>query len=77
MGGRPGGLVGGQREKVCPGCISETVRCRKLILGRDISYRCVLSWCDLNLTFDLVVVTLTFKILLHLWVCFLMQIKHC
>ena len=26
----------GQREKVCPGCISETVRCRKLILGRDI-----------------------------------------
>ena len=21
-------------EKVCPGCISETVRCRKLILGR-------------------------------------------
>ena len=22
--------------KVCPGCISETVRCRKLILGRDI-----------------------------------------
>ena len=28
--------MGGQREKVCPGCISETVRCRKLILGRDI-----------------------------------------
>ena len=24
------------REKVCPGCISETVRCRKLILDRDI-----------------------------------------
>ena len=22
--------------KVCPGCISEIVRCRKLILGRDI-----------------------------------------
>ena len=22
--------------KVCPACISETVRCRKLILGRDI-----------------------------------------
>ena len=32
MGGRPGG----RREKVCLGCISETVRCRKLILGRDI-----------------------------------------
>ena len=31
MGGRAGG-----REKVCPGCITETVRCRKLILGRDI-----------------------------------------
>ena len=28
--------VGGRREKGCPGCISETVRCRKLILGRDI-----------------------------------------
>ena len=36
MGGRPGGRVGGRREIVCPGCISETVRCRKLILGRDI-----------------------------------------
>ena len=28
--------MGGRREKVCPGCISETVKCRKLILGRDI-----------------------------------------
>ena len=28
--------MGRWREKVCPGCISETVRCRKLILGRDI-----------------------------------------
>ena len=28
--------MGGQREKVCSGCISETVRCRKLILGRHI-----------------------------------------
>ena len=36
MGGRPGGRVGGRWEIVCPGCISETVRCRKLILGRDI-----------------------------------------
>ena len=40
VGGRPigrvGGLAGGRLEKVCPGCISETVRCRKLILGRDI-----------------------------------------
>ena len=30
--GRRGIAVG----KVCPGCISEIVRCRKLILGRDI-----------------------------------------
>ena len=28
--------AGGRREIVCPGCISETIRCRKLILGRDI-----------------------------------------
>ena len=35
-GVRMGGQVGGRREIVCPGCISETVRCRKLILGRDI-----------------------------------------
>ena len=28
--------MGRQLEKVCPGCISETVRCRKAILGRDI-----------------------------------------
>ena len=27
-----------QREIVCPGCISETVRCRKFILGRDIGW---------------------------------------
>ena len=36
MGRRMGRRVGGRREEVCPGCISETVRCRKLILGRDI-----------------------------------------
>ena len=31
------GWAGGRAAgKVCPGCISETVRCRKLILGRDI-----------------------------------------
>ena len=30
------GWAGGQREKGCPGCISETERYRKLILGRDI-----------------------------------------
>ena len=31
-----GGRVVRQWEKVCPGCISETIRCRKLILGIDI-----------------------------------------
>ena len=34
----PDGRVGGRREIVCPGCISETVRCRKFILGRDIGW---------------------------------------
>ena len=34
MDGRAVVRVGG--GKVCPACISETVRCRKLILGRDI-----------------------------------------
>ena len=35
-GVRMGGWVGGWREEVCPACISETIRCRKFILGRDI-----------------------------------------
>ena len=35
VSGWVGGWVGSE-EKVCPGCISETMRCRKLILGRDI-----------------------------------------
>ena len=30
--------MGGQWEIVCPGCTSETVRCRKFILGRDIGW---------------------------------------
>ena len=56
-------------EKFYPGCISETVRCRKLILGRDIGYgcRCASSWCDLDVTFDLVIVSLTYKILSGLY----------
>ena len=32
------GWAGRQREIVCPGCISETVRCRMCILGRDIGW---------------------------------------
>ena len=35
VSGWAGGCAGGGKI-VCPGCISETVRCRKLILGRDI-----------------------------------------
>ena len=31
------GRRGRRLEKACPGCISETVRCKMLILGRDIS----------------------------------------
>ena len=31
------------------------------------SCRCASSWCDLDLTFDLVVVTLTYKILSGLY----------
>ena len=38
VGVQAGGLVDVRREKVCSGCISETVRCRKLILGRDIGW---------------------------------------
>ena len=54
-----GWLGGRAAEKVCPGCILETIRYRKLILGRDIGWgcRCAVSWCDLDLTFDLAVVT--------------------
>ena len=45
--------------------MSETVRCRKLILGRALvrGSRCATSWCDLDLSFHLAVVTLTYKIL--------------
>ena len=63
------GWAGEQWEKVCPDCISETVRCRKLIPGRDIGWgcRCATSLCDLDLTFDLAVVTLSLKILSGLY----------
>ena len=59
-----------QQEKVCPACISETIRFRKLTLGRDIlvrGCRCATSWCDLDLTFDLAIVTLIYKILSGLY----------
>ena len=44
--------------KVYPAYISETVRCRKFHAT---------TWCDLDLTFDLAVVTLTYKILSGLY----------
>ena len=55
------------QEKVCSGCISETARCRKLILGRDIGLGAVgvqrhgvtLNW--------FVAVTLSLKILSGLY----------
>ena len=45
--------------------ISETIRCRKLYLVETLvrTCRCATSWCDLDLTFDLVMVTMSFKIL--------------
>ena len=59
----------GQQEKACPDCISEIIRCKLLILGRDIGWkcRCLTSWYDLDLTLDLVVVTLTLKMLSGLY----------
>ena len=33
-----GGRASGWREKVCLGCISDTVTCKKLIHGRDIGW---------------------------------------
>ena len=36
-------------EKVSTGCVSETVRCRKMILRRDIGLG-VWLWSDLDLT---------------------------
>ena len=70
MGMRVFGRAGtGWWEKVCPGSILETVRCRKLIfLGTLVrGFRCATSVCDLDLTFDLVVMTLSLKILSGLY----------
>ena len=39
--------------------------CMELILGRDIGFRCAASWYDLDLTFDLAIVT--YKILSGLY----------
>ena len=54
------GRADGQ-EKVCLSCISETVRCRKFIRGRDIGWgcRCATSWSDLDLTLTCIVAAVT------------------
>ena len=64
-----GGWASGRSEEVGPACISETVRCRKLILAGTLvrGFRCATSWCDLDLTFDLAIVFLTYKILSGLY----------
>ena len=45
----------GQREKASTDSISETMKCKMLILGKDIGkgFRCATSWCDLDLTLPL------------------------
>ena len=54
--------MGGQREHVCLGCISEKVRCRKLIRRGTLfrGSRCTTLWCDFDLTLDLAGVTFNF-----------------
>ena len=37
--------------------------------------RCAMSWCDLDLTFDLVIVTMSFKFLSGLFLGFHKQLK--
>ena len=57
----PHGIQGGWwQEKIsCLGCITEAVRCRNFILSGDIDWgcRCAAAWCDLDLLFDLAVVS--------------------
>ena len=58
------GWAGRRQEKfVCPGCISETIRRRKLVGTLVRMCRCATSWSDLDVTFGLAIVTLTYKIL--------------
>ena len=51
-------------KKVCPGCISDTGAGSSYLVGTLVrGCRCARSWCDLDLTSDFTVVTLTYKIL--------------
>ena len=56
-----GEQMGKRQEKNIVQTISQkTMSCRKLITW--LGFRCATSWCNLDMTFDLVIVTLTFKI---------------
>ena len=52
-------------EKSCPGSFSETVTYKMLLLDRDIGWSCryALTRCELDLTFDLAIMTFNLKIL--------------
>ena len=61
------GWANGLGEKICLGCMSETVRCRKFILKLFGGCRCATLWSGLDLTFDVAIVTLSLKILSGLY----------
>ena len=50
--------------KSCLGYISESIKYRKVIFSRGTGRKCsfAVSWCDLDLTFGLAVVTIS-------WIC--------
>ena len=59
----------GRGKKVCLGCISETVRCKNYYLVGRLVRRCrgTTSWSDLDLTFDLAIMTVSLKMLSGLY----------
>ena len=57
--------------KNMPGYTSETIKCKKLILGTFLrGCSCATSWCDLDLTLNLVIVNMKFTILSGLFLGF-------
>ena len=66
------GLAGGWEEQESSlAYISETIRCRKLSLGRDICWGCAMPWCGIDLAFGLAMMTLSLNILSGLY------LRHC
>ena len=61
---RPVGRVGDGDNNIV-WAVSQKPNCRKLILGRENGWECscASSWCDLDLTINLAVVTLRLDIL--------------